>query len=96
MIEYLYNAIMATSGQDIEINAVITDIDSNYITEGCALMLHNNDGMICRVEGEYSEVTNEWSFIVPASETEGLTGRYWYYFCKNDVNICFKEPIYLV
>lgn len=35
MIEYLYNAIRATTGDDITITADITDDNGKYIDSGC-------------------------------------------------------------
>lgn len=97
MIEYLYNAIRATAGQDIAIEARITDEDGNVLTESCGFMLHDkNKDMIIDVDGEYLEEEDVWRFIVPAYVTEGLKGRYWYCICHAGQSVCFYQPIYLV
>ena len=94
MIEYIYDAIKSTAGADITINAKITDVDGAVITDGCALMLYDNDSMITSVSGSYAD--DEWSFTIPANVTDGLCGRYWYCIYAHDNPICFKQPIYLV
>lgn len=95
MIEYLYDAIRATAGQDIKIYAELTDKDGNVYEEGCHLMLFNPEKeLIVTVDGEIVE--NEWIFTIPAEITEGLKGRFWYCICHHNINLCFKEPIYLV
>lgn len=94
MIEYIYDAIKSTAGADITINAKITDVDGAVITDGCALMLYDNDSMITSVSGSYA--ADEWSFTIPANVTDGLCGRYWYCIYAHDNPICFKQPIYLV
>ena len=94
MVEYLYDCIRATAGQDICILAVITDDEGLAITDACGLMLYDDNGMLFRVNGTYDG--EEWSFEIPAELTEGLHGRYWYYVYRNDTNLCFKTPIYLM
>lgn len=94
MIEYLYDCIRATAGQEICICAQITDDDGTAITEGCGLMLHDDEAMLIKVNGVCNG--EEWSFIIPAEATAGLKGRHWYCICKGDASLCFKEPIYLV
>lgn len=94
MIEYLYDAIRASAGQDITVAAKITDDEGNLITSGCDLMLHNDKEMIARIDGAFDGEV--WNFTVPAEITQGLEGRYWYCICHNNSNICFKEPLYLI
>ena len=96
MIEYLYDAIRAVAGQDIQINALITDDKENLITEGCCVMLHGEDTNICSVDGEFIPEVNEWGFTIPGEMTQGLKGRYFYCIQHDGCNLCFKQPIYLV
>ena len=97
MIEYLYNAIRATAGQDITVVAEITNDTEIPITEGCHIMLFDPEKeMIGTFDGEYDIKDNEWSFTIPAETTKGLSGRYWYSIYHYDNSLCFKEPIYLV
>ena len=95
MIEYLYDAIRAVAGQDFEVNAVITNPDGTLITEGCFFMLHDGDEMI-RVPGAFDAESSQWSFLIPASSTTGMKGRYEYCVMHDGTNLCFKQPIYLV
>lgn len=95
MIEYLYNAIRATAGQDITIAAELTNTSGEPIAEGCHIMLFDPDkNMIATIDGVCNGT--EWSFTIPAEITEGKSGRYWYCICHYNTNLCFKEPIYLV
>ncbi len=93
MIEYLYDVIRATSGQDIVVNAVITTDDGDNYEEGCGLRLYDDEKMLFRVAGTFDG--EQWSFRIPAENTEGLVGRYWYCICHNNNNLCFKTPFYL-
>ncbi|MBE6782959.1 MAG: hypothetical protein E7536_02990 [Ruminococcaceae bacterium] len=94
MIEYLYDAIRATAGLDIAITANITDDEGAPITEGCSLMLSDDNTDITMATGYYDGEI--WEFNIPASSTVGLSGRYWYCIYYNDNTLCFKKPIYLM
>ena len=96
MIEYLFNAIRAVAGQEITVEAKITDDSGAEITEGCALVFHFNDSDMYSAEGTYYEDIKSWQFTIPADVTKGLSGRYFYCIQENGNNLCFKEPIYLV
>jgi hypothetical protein len=93
MIEYLYDAIRATAGTDIIIAAEVTEDNGDIVTEGCNLVLHIDEEM-----KEFSGVCKNglWEFTIPAAATSGLSGRYWYCVKRNNIMICFKQPIYLV
>jgi hypothetical protein len=94
MVEYLYNAIRATAGNEITISAVITN-ENNNITENCCLWLHDKDKdtMLAEINGIYNG--EEWTFTIPAEVTKGLKGRYWYCIRHGDNSLCFKQPMYL-
>lgn len=94
MIEYLYNAIRATSGEDITITAEITDDSGECISKGCSLMLWDDEELLTAVDGLL--IDELWTFTIPANATTGLVGRYWYCICHNNNKLQFKEPIYLV
>ena len=96
MIEYLFNAIRAVAGQDLTIEAKITDDSGAEIVEGCALMLHFEDDTMYAAEGTYYADIQRWQFTIPADVTKGLSGRYFYCIQHNGANLCFKEPIYLL
>jgi hypothetical protein len=97
MIEYLHNAIIAVSGQDIGIAATISNDETGEpITSNCSLMLYNPDGsMLYEAKGNYIEDADIWQFTIPASITTGIDGRYWYCIQNAGNNLCFKNPIYL-
>lgn len=95
MIEYLYDAIRATAGEDIPIAAIIKDETGEAITENCHLMLYDDLMLLGTVDGLYVE-DGEWGFVIPADLTDGRIGRYWYCICADNASLCFKQPIYLI
>lgn len=98
MVEYLYDCIRAVPSQDIVINAYITDEQENIITQNCKLVVYDKDAneMLFMVEGVYLPESLNWEFTIPAENTNGLSGRYWYYIIWNESPLCFKQPIYFV
>ena len=93
-IEYLHDAIRASSGQDVRIAAKITDNEGAEITSACKLTLWNGNEIICETEGEC--VNGEWAFIIPESVTIELHGRYFYTISNNGEHLAFRQPIYLI
>lgn len=96
MIEYWHDAIRAVPGQEIEVNAVITDSLGDYITEDCTFVLHDDEHELFTINGEYVSEINTWAFKIPAEMTVGLKGRYWYCIRHKDENMCFMQPFYLM
>lgn len=96
MLEYLYNMIRATAGENADVCAVIEDDSGTPVTEGCGLCVFENtdDTIICDIDGVYAD--GMWTFTIPAEITEGLKGKYWYCFSQNERTLCFKQPIYFV
>ena len=95
MIEYLYDAIRATAGEDIALAAKIVDDSGVPISTGCHLNLYNDKEMITTIPGEFTD--GAWQFTIPADVTANLIGRYWYCICSESHNkLNFKQPIYLV
>lgn len=94
MIEYLYNAIKATSGEDFTICANITDDEGNAITEceSYFRVLKDNKELF-RVAGNCGEC---WEYNIPAELTEGFRGTYWYCICADGSTLQFSQPIYFV
>lgn len=92
MIEYIYNAIRATAGQDITLPAEITTETGEDITEDCQLHIFKDKEMIIAVDGIYKE--GEWAFTIPAEKTKDLYGRYFYCIGHKGSSLCFKQPIY--
>lgn len=94
MIEYLYDAIRATAGSDIQIAARVLDDLGNPIVEGCEFILNIDDETMITVGGDYKD--GIWTFPIPAEFTKGLKGRYWYCMRHNDEQLCFMNAIYFV
>lgn len=94
MIEYLYNAVRATAGEDITIAADITDDSGEDIKEACHIMLYDDLQLLGMYNGIYNGEV--WEFTIPANITSGRIGRYWYCICVNNNSLCFKQPIYLI
>lgn len=97
MIEYINNAIRATSGSNITLAAMITDDDGNTITSGAHFMLFDEDGAECIavVNGSYYAEQGIWEFMLESIITAGKCGRYWYCICVDSEPLCFKQPFYL-
>jgi hypothetical protein len=94
MIEYLYNAIRATAGEDIVIAANITDDEGNVITNcDSKFTLFDDEGELFAISGSCSDC---WEYNIPAIMTQELKGRYWYCICANGSTLQFKQPIYFV
>lgn len=92
-VEYLYDCIRATVGDDMKIEAEIYDDDGNALTEECRFRLYDKtEELISITEGTYAD--NMWTFVVPIKELP--KGQYLYSVCYKGANICFKQPIYLV
>ena len=54
MIEYLYDAVRTSDGEDMTITATIRDTDGTTITDGCALRIFDEGGaLIEEVGGTY-------------------------------------------
>jgi hypothetical protein len=97
MIEYLYDAIRVSAGDDATIAAVIKDAGGAYITDQCYLMIYDGDTMLLNIGGVYKD--DVWNFTIPStfSATTKRGHRYFYCVCDcNHNNICFRQPIYFI
>lgn len=94
MIEYIYDVIKATAGEDFTISAKAKNEDGTCVTSGCHLRLYNDKELITTIDGEC--INEVWGFRVPGELTKGLKGRYWYSICGANGGLNFKEPLYLV
>ena len=92
MIEYLYNAIRATAGEDVCVCSRITDDSGNVINNHAHLMLYDDLLLLDTVDGSFDG--KYWDFVIPGEITRGLKGRYWYCICVENSSLCFKQPIY--
>lgn len=98
MVEYLYNAIRASAGQENTINAYITDENENLITENCYFVLHDGTGTkeIAKILGSYDKDLTVWTFVINPEITTGLRGRYMYCVSHDNSSLCFNQPIYFL
>lgn len=94
MVEYIHDIIICDGGVDNNIHAIITDDEENFITQDCAFMLHDKDGaLLSMIDGVCTD--NTWTFTIPAKETDGLKGRYWYCIKNAGGTLCFMKPFYI-
>lgn len=95
MIEYIYDVIKASAGEEVTITSKITDDTGQLYTDACTLCLFDGEEKIAVINGAYENEV--YCFTIPASMTTGLKGRYWYKVCDcNDISFNFKNPIYFV
>lgn len=94
MIEYLYDAVRATAGEDIIINAKITENNEELVTENCYLSFSDDEHELFKVIGDFDGEV--WSFAIPEEVTKDFSGRYWYSIKNEKSSLSFKQPIYLV
>lgn len=95
MIEYLYDAIRASSGQPIEVSTKLKNEEGAPIETACELHLFNDEEMIAAAPGTHLG-DGVWKFIIAAEATEGRTGRHWYCIGNDGKSLCFKKPLYLM
>ena len=95
-LNYLYDAILASKGEETIISAIITDDDNVVIPDGCALRLYDKDCdcMLHRVEGAFDG--EQWTFTLSKEQTAELSGRYFYCICRYGNSLCLKQPIYFM
>lgn len=93
MIEYLYNTIRATAGDDMQVTAVITDDHGNDITSDCKFAIFSvDDQLLVSTVGEYT--SDVWHFTIPTDELK--KGKYWYCIYHHDERLSFMQRLYLV
>lgn len=96
MIEYLYDAVRTSDGEDMAITATIRDNDGTTITDGCALRIFDEDGaLIEEVGGTYYTDVGIWEFKF-TFPTHKARARYFYTIAHNGEDINFKARIYVV
>ena len=96
MIEYLYDAVRASDGEDVTITAAIRENDGTTITDGCALRIFDEDGaLIEEVGGTYYTDVGRWAFKF-TFPTHKARARYFYTIAHNGEDMNFKARIYLV
>lgn len=94
MVEILYDVVKAIAGEDISICAQITDTDGNDITSGCSLLFLDKDfEQISEYDGIYAD--GMWVFTIPAADTKGMYGRYWYRIKQKNDSLSFAAPLYI-
>lgn len=96
MIEYLYDAVRTSDGEDMTITAKITENDGTVITDGCALRIFDEGGaLIEEVGGTYYTDAEKWEFKFELPYNSARN-RYFYTISHNGIDLAFKAPIYLV
>ena len=96
MIEYLYDAVRTSDGEDMKITATIRDTDGTTITDGCALRIFDEGGaLIEEVDGTYYTDVGKWAFKF-TFPTHKARARYFYTIAHNGEDMNFKARIYLV
>lgn len=90
MVEYLLNAVLANSGEEVSLSATINDYD----VEGtCFFDLRENNGnVLYTAKGEL--VDGYWIFTIPKETTENLHGRYFYIIRDDFTDLQFPQAIY--
>lgn len=89
MIEYLYNTVLASAGEDAVISAIIRDDSGDLVTSGAKLMLYSDTSLLAAFGGEFDG--EAWSFTIPASNYKG---RFFYSISVDENSLCFKQAIY--
>lgn len=96
MIEYLYDAVRTSDGEDMTITAAIRENDGTTITDGCALRIFDEGGaLIDEVDGTYYTDVGKWTFKF-TFPTHKARARYFYTIAHNGEDINFKARIYVV
>lgn len=96
MTEYIYDAIKVDKHSPSYINAYITDVNDELITEDCFFTLYDKTGtmVILTKLGEYNQVSLSWEFLLTVEEQKDLFGRYLYTISHKGESLQFKQPIY--
>jgi len=92
-IDYLGDYSRASSGQDVCIEADITEF-GEVITDNCILTLWSGTDVIYECCGEY--LGDQWAFVIPASVTIELHGRYFYAVSYGGEYIDVRQPITII
>lgn len=93
MIEYLHDAIRASTDADIIVNARIRTSQGADVSEGCRFIVEDDFKELFAIDGEYAD--GVWTFIIPAETISGMRGRYWYHIKDNYGNAySFSQPLY--
>jgi hypothetical protein len=94
MVEYLYDAIRVTAGEDFSIAATIPEETGE---EKCTMTISDKEGnAVLVLEGEYDADNKYWMFTAEHHQTEGFSGHYQYCICDRGVSLQFEQPLYFV
>ena len=97
MVEYLHDAIRATAGTNIIIQARVLDEFGNQVKENVSLVIHDKeDTKMHLIEALGYDAGDALIFEIPAEITKEYKGRYWYCIKHEDEQMCFLQPIYFV
>lgn len=92
-IEYLGDYSRASSGQDVRIEAIITD-NGDVVATNCQISLWNGTDVIFETDGEYND--GVWAFVIPASVTIELHGLYYYAISNGGEYVDVRQPITII
>lgn len=66
----------------------------NIESENPVLMFYDDVLLLGTYNGTQSATTGTWEFTIPASDTTGKQGLYWYCIYERENKPCLKKPIY--
>lgn len=90
MIEFLYDAIRLSYGEEMILQVSLYDDEDQEITEGNA----NLEIGDYTIHGTYNDEDECWNFLIPS--TIGLKGRHFYRVVCDGIIFNFDAPIYFV
>lgn len=95
-IEYLYDMIKVTGGEDALVTALITENDE--IAEAAGFHLYDQElTELLYVPGQLDEQGLYFEFPIAGEVTKYMKGRYLYNICNgNGSSRCFYQPILIV
>lgn len=97
MVEYLHDAIKASAGSDIYIQARVLDEFGNEVKENVFFILHDKEDVSKHIlEAEASDGGDACIFEIPAEITKEFKGRYWYSIKHGNEQLSFLQPMYFM
>lgn len=97
MVEYLHDAIRASAGTNIIIQARVLDEFNNEVKENVYFIICDKEDQTKHlIEVEAFDGGEALIFEIPAEITKDFKGRYWYCIKHNNEQMCFLQPIYFV
>lgn len=91
MVEYIYDVIRVSAGDDVVINADIY----NEMGSSTLEVLDDDNNVLISVVGEQQE-EELVTFTIAGAETAQMDGRYWYIVKDAREKLIFRKPIYVL